>query len=95
MQDGIVVVEIEMTTLIDTYTLEVRYIEGAGRIQKADVYITGQAPLKYMWDRRFSNKPSAIYFESVVDPKKGNLFTAFNFAFLILLALFVFLFGRA
>lgn len=78
MQDGIVVIEIEMTTLIDTYTLEVRYIEGAGRIQKADVYITGQAPLKYMWDRRFSNKPSAIYFESVVDPKKGNLFTAFN-----------------
>jgi hypothetical protein len=77
-EDGPVVIDVEMTTLIDTYSLEVSYIEGAGRIQKADVYITGQAPSKYMWDRRFPNNPCAIYFESVIDPKKGHLLTVFN-----------------
>lgn len=73
-----VIIDVEMTTLLDTYSLEVRYVEGAGRIRKADVYITGQAPSKYMWDRRYPNKSGAIYFQSEINESKGNLYTVFN-----------------
>ena len=76
--DETVIIDIRMTTLLDTYSLEVKYVEGAGRIQKADVYITGQAPSRFMWDRRFPSTPCALYFQSNVDEKKGNLYTVFN-----------------
>lgn len=76
--EEIVVIDIDMTTLLDTYSLEVLYIEGAGRIKKADVYITGHAPSRYMWDKRFPNSSCALYFESVIDEKRGHLFTVFN-----------------
>ncbi len=76
--EELVVIDIDMTTMLETYSLEVRYIEGAGRIKKADVYITGHAPSKYMWDRRFPNSACALYFESVIDEKRGHLFTVFN-----------------
>jgi hypothetical protein len=76
--DRTIVIEIEMPTLLDTYTFEARYVEGAGRIEKADVYITGQAPSRYMWDRRFPNRSGALYFQSEINVEKGHLFTAFN-----------------
>ena len=76
--DDIVIIDVEMRTLLDSYSLEVRYVEGAGRIQKADVYITGQSPSRYLWDRRFPNKSGAIYFQSEINESKGNLYTVFN-----------------
>ena len=76
--DKTMVIEMQMTTLLETYSLEVKNIQGVERIKKLDVYITGQAPSKFMWDRRFPTKISAIYFPSGVNVEKGNLYTVFN-----------------
>ena len=76
--DKTMVIEMEMTTLLETYSLEVRKIEGVERIKNIDVYITGQAQSKYMWDRRFPSIVCAIYFPSGVNVDKGKLYTVFN-----------------
>ena len=76
--DRTVVLECGMTTILETYTFEARFVEGAGRIREADVYITGQAPGKYLWDRRFPAKACALCFRSTIDPGKGQLFSVFN-----------------
>lgn len=76
--DRTVVVECSMESLIETYTFEVKYVEGAGNIQKADVYITGQAPGKYLWDKRYMWPQCAIWFQSEIDLEKGHLFSVFN-----------------
>ena len=72
------VIEVTMPTLIETYTLEVINVVGAGNIQKADIYITGQAPSKFLWDAHFNTNPCAIYFQSFIDTSKGHLFSVFN-----------------
>lgn len=75
--DKTMVIEMEMTTLLDTYSLEVRNIQGAERIKKIDVYITGQAQSKYMWSRNHL-KICTLYFPSKVNVDKGKLYTVFN-----------------
>lgn len=76
--DRTVVINCELTTILETYTLEVKHVEGAGRIREAEVYVSGQAPGKYLWDRRFQNKPCAVAFRCRIDAGKGHLFSVFN-----------------
>lgn len=76
--DKPVVIEVDATTLLESYSFEVLNIQGAGRIRKADIYITGQAPGKYLWDRRLPNKPGAIWFQAEVNVEKGHIYTVFN-----------------
>ena len=76
--DRTVVLVCGMSTLLETYTFEARFVEGAERIREADVYITGQAPGKYLWDRRFPNKACALLFRSRVDTEKGKLHYVFR-----------------
>ena len=76
--DQTVIIECELTPLLDTYSFEVRNVIGAGRIQKADVYITGQAPSRFLWDKRYPTKPSALYFQTTINPDKGHIYTVFN-----------------
>ena len=76
--DKPVVIEVDATTLLESYSFEVLNIEGAGRIQKADIYITGQAPGKYLWDRRFPATPGAIWFQADINVEKGHIYTVFN-----------------
>lgn len=45
-----IVIEGELNTLLESYSFEVRNVVGAGRIQKAEVFITGQIPSKKLWD---------------------------------------------
>ena len=71
------IIEMDMTTLLETYSLEVRNIKGADPNKKFDIFITGQAQSKTMWDRRPKNI-CAIYFPSVVDIEKGKIYTVFN-----------------
>lgn len=73
-----IVIEVTMPSLIETYTLEVINVVGAGNIQQADIYITGQAPGKYLWDAHADVNPTAIYFRSYIDTSKGHLFSVFN-----------------
>lgn len=76
--DEIVVIEMDMPTLLDTYTFEVLNVFNAESIRKMNVYITGQAPSRYLWDKRFPKTPCAIMFDASVDPVDGCIRTAFN-----------------
>lgn len=73
-----IVIESEARSIVETYSLEVKNIVGAGNIQSADVYVTGQIPARYLWDLHYPNSVCAIYFPSVIDEEKGHLFTVFN-----------------
>lgn len=76
--DKTVVIECEMESLVESYSFEVRNVIGIDRIDKAEVYITGQAPLRYLWDARRPNRPAAIYFVASLNEKKGHIYTVFN-----------------
>ena len=76
--DKTVVIECEMESLVESYSFEVRNVIGIDRIDKAEVYITGQAPLRYLWDARRPNRPAAIYFMASLNEKKGHIYTVFN-----------------
>ena len=76
--DKTVVIEAQMCTLLETYSFEIVNVTGAGNIQKADVYITGQAPSKYLWDGRYPLNPCAIYFPAEVNVNKGHIYSVFN-----------------
>lgn len=73
-----IIIESEAQSVVQTYSLEVKNVVGAGNIQKADVYVTGQIPSRYLWDLHYPNSACAIYFPSVIDEEKGHLFTVFN-----------------
>lgn len=78
IQDKTVVIEADLTSLVESWSFEVLYVEGAGNIREADVYITGQAPSKYLWDRRFPNQPATIWFQAEANVSKGHIYTVFN-----------------
>lgn len=74
----IVVIEVDMTPLLESYTFEILNIVGADRIQSATCYVTGQAPQRYLWDRRHPGNVCAILFGAPVDISQGVIRTAFN-----------------
>lgn len=77
-KEDIKVVEIDMPTLLESYTFEVLNIFNAEKIRSMTVYITGQAPSRYLWDMRFPKSPCAITFDADVDEADGCIRTAFN-----------------
>lgn len=76
--EDVKVVEIDMPTLLDSYTFEVLNIFNAEKIKNMTVYITGQAPSRYLWDKRYPKTPCAIMFDAHVNVKEGSIHTAFN-----------------
>lgn len=68
----------EMNRISETWILKVIDVKGAQRIRKAEVYVTGQAAGRYLWDARTSNHPCALSFEGTVDVAAGQLFAVFN-----------------
>ncbi|MBR6933227.1 MAG: DUF5119 domain-containing protein, partial [Bacteroidales bacterium] len=76
--DKTVIIECDMESVVESYSFEVRNVIGADRIDKAEVYITGQAPYRYLWDLRRPNVPVAIYFQAEVNVKKGHIYTVFD-----------------
>lgn len=77
-EDPTVVIESRMETLLETYTLELSKLENAASIREAHVYITGQAPSKYMWDGRFPSTPCAIFFPLSISGDEHSIQTVFN-----------------
>lgn len=76
--EEIIVLSSEMSRISESWTLEILNIIGAEHIQNAEVYVTGQAAGRYLWDRRPVGHPSAIEFASEIDIQKGHLFSVFN-----------------
>lgn len=73
-----VVIEDNMSTLLETYSFEMPNIQGAERIKTVDIYITGQAPSRYLWDKRYPTRPVAIWFPAKIEPSAGRLYSVFN-----------------
>ena len=76
--DKTVVIECELTSLVESYSFELRNVVGAERIDKAEIYITGQSPSRYLWDGRRPNRVAAIWFQGEINEKKGHIYTVFN-----------------
>ena len=73
-----IVYDVKVESLLDTYTFEVYNIIHPERIRTAEVYITGQAPLRYLWDLRYPMEAVAINFTAMVDQVHGTIKTVFN-----------------
>ena len=73
-----IVLSAELSRVSESWILEVAEVEGAERIRKAEVYLTGQAADRYLWDGRTSNHTCALRFEMEIDVTEGRLFGVFN-----------------
>lgn len=74
----IVVLSAELSRLSESWILEIVDVEGAERIRKAEVYLTGQAAGRFLWDGRTSGHPCSLGFETEIDVTNGSLFAVFN-----------------
>ena len=73
-----VVLTAELERVSESWSFEVVNVDGAERIQKVDVYITGQAAGRYLWDGRTTNHAAALGFPGEVDAAKGQIRAVFN-----------------
>lgn len=68
----------ELSRISESWILEIADIVGAAHIQKAEVYVTGQAAGRFIWDGRTTNHPCALSLETEIDIQQGRLFSVFN-----------------
>ncbi len=68
----------ELSRISESWILEIEDIVGAAHIQKAEVYVTGQAAGRFLWDGRTTNHPCALGIETEIDIQRGRLFSVFN-----------------
>ncbi len=68
----------ELSRISESWILEIADIVGAAHIQKAEVYVTGQAAGRIIWDGRTTNHPCALGLETEIDIQRGRLFSVFN-----------------
>ena len=68
----------ELSRISESWILEIADIVGAEHIQNAEVYVTGQAAGRFLWDARTTNHPCALGLETEIDVEQGRLFSVFN-----------------
>lgn len=68
----------ELSRISESWILEIEDIVGAAHIQKAEVYVTGQAAGRFLWDGRTTNHPCALGIETEIDLQRRRLFSVFN-----------------
>ncbi len=68
----------ELSRISESWILEIEDIVGAAHIQKAEVYVTGQAAGRFLWDGRTTNHPCALGIETEIDIQRRRLFSVFN-----------------
>ncbi|MBR5174841.1 MAG: DUF5119 domain-containing protein [Bacteroidales bacterium] len=73
-----VVLSVELSRISESWTLEIANVEGAERIQKAEVYVTGQAAGRFLWDERTTNHPCAIALDCEIDVQNGKISSVYN-----------------
>lgn len=73
-----VVIPVEMKTIVETYTLDIQNVIGAGNISETEVFITGQVRNRYLWDHHYSPSPATIFFTARRDESRGNVYSVFN-----------------
>ena len=74
----IVVIDMDVPPLLESYTIQLLNIVGAERIRKATCYVTGQASQRYLWDKRYPSNVCAVVIDAPVNVADGTVLTAFN-----------------
>lgn len=77
-EDKTLVIEMDMESIVDTWHLEVRHVQGIQNIAKTQAYVTGLTPAKYAWDYRTPNRESAIPFPVKAEVDNSCLKATFN-----------------
>ena len=76
--EGVRVVEVDMKTLIETYTIEFTNVEGIDNVSSAKIYVPGQVPYKYLWDERKPNSECSIVAPLNIDRENNKIHAEFN-----------------
>lgn len=76
-EERVIVIEDRMSTLLETYSFRMPNVTGLEHVKSVDVYITGQAPSRYLWDSRYPSRAVAIYFPGVFGAERG-IYSIFN-----------------
>lgn len=76
--EKVLVIEMELRSIVETWHLEVRNVQGIQNIASSQVYVTGLTPAKYAWDYRVLNWDSAISYPAQKDLDRSYLTATFN-----------------
>ena len=76
--DGLHIINVTTSKILDTYTLEMNRIENMERIMNAEVRITGQLTKKYLWTGTSPDESASISIKPVVDKENGRIYAVFN-----------------
>ena len=77
-EGSVIVIDDEMETLLETYAFSMPNVSGVENLKSVDIYITGQAPSRYLWDKRYPSRAVAIQFSGVLDAEDGGISSVFN-----------------
>ena len=76
--DGLHIINVTTSKILDTYTLEMNRIENMERIMNAEVRITGQLTKKYLWTRTSPDESASLSVKPVIDRENGRIYAVFN-----------------
>jgi hypothetical protein len=76
--DGLHIINITTSKVLDTYTIEMNRIENMERIMKAEVRITGQLTKKYLWTGTSPDETASLSIKPVIDNENGRIYAVFN-----------------
>lgn len=77
-EDGVQQIRLTMEPFLENYSFSMPYVQGADHLAKADVYVTGQAAYKYLWDGRFPSVAVALQASASLNPETGALEGNYN-----------------
>ena len=71
-------VQMEPSSVVQTYSFEVTQVEGIDYVESAEAYVTNQARSYFIGQMKASTEPATLWFPIEVDREKGILNTTYN-----------------
>ena len=71
-------VQLEPSSVVQTYSFEVTQVEGIDYVESAEAYVTNQARSYFIGQMKASTEPATLWFPIKVDREKGILNTTYN-----------------
>ena len=71
-------VQLEPSSVVQTYSFEVTQVEGIDYVESAEAYVTNQARSYFIGQMKASTEPATLWFPIEVDREKGILNTTYN-----------------
>ncbi len=76
--EEIITLQVDASTILDSYYIEIGPITGIEHIQSAEVFVIGQKASKFLTTDSLVSNPVTIYFPIAVDGGKKAFATSFN-----------------